>query len=95
MPLYTLDVETLCLPTGIELAVNNKIFESNKIDPESAKFQGAGCVPGLPVGDWIVYTLQLSSECGTIVDSVGSATHITYSNVLTGMYQMFTIKVIL
>ena len=94
MPLYTLDVETLCLPTGIELAVNNKVFTSNNIDPKSATFQGEGCLPGVAVGQWIVYSLPLSSACGTIVNSAGQFV-ITYSNVLTGMYQMFTIKVIL
>jgi len=31
VPPYTLDVETLCLPTGIELAVNNKVFTSRII----------------------------------------------------------------
>ena len=87
------DIVTICKGTGIFLAVNNKVFTSNDIDPADATFLGDGCLPGEPDGDWMNYLLPLSSDCGTIVDS-GDETSlfITYSNILTGRYQIILYK---
>jgi hypothetical protein len=68
------------------LEVENSVFLKKDFNPKTAELLAPGC-PGLAVQQMVVYSLPLSSKCGTKISENG--THIIYENELTGMYQMF------
>ena len=70
----------------MSLSVKDSVFRLHHIDPTSATLIAPGC-PGFPLHDLMVYSVPLSSECGTKISY--NETHIIYQNVLKGLSQMF------